>query len=314
MRRPSVCRSAPPRGGFTLIELLVVIAIIAVLIALLLPAVQQAREAARRTQCKNNLKQIGLAAHNFEQTYRRFPSGSIGSSPPVKWNGGTADSYLGVLAHLLPYVEQSAVFNKIPPAFLNSDLPSGNLWFNDSATYAAAQTKIPAFNCPSASTETPQSGIGGILDYYPSTMNYYYFNSPSPLGTTNYVGCLGYFGEAVSPRYKGIFGSRSKNGFRDCQDGSSNVLMFGETLGDTVSLGGRLDLSASWAGIGFLPTAWPLVANPRAAGWWQFASQHAGIVQFAMCDGSVRPLNVNMNNNVYIYVSGMADGQVVSEY
>ena len=93
------------RRGFTLIELLVVIAIIAVLIALLLPAVQQAREAARRTQCKNNLKQMGLALHNYHDTYNGFPNGNIASAA-----GGWGMSWY---MRILPYVDQAPVFNKL---------------------------------------------------------------------------------------------------------------------------------------------------------------------------------------------------------
>ncbi|MDB5389099.1 MAG: hypothetical protein JWM11_4745 [Planctomycetaceae bacterium] len=73
-------------------------------------------------------------------------------------------------------------------------------------------------------------------------------------------------------------------------------------------------LGYSWAGVGFLATAWPLAPSPKAAGWFLFSSQHVGIVQIAFCDGSVRGLNVNMNNNTYIYLSGMQDGTVVGDY
>ena len=94
------------RHGFTLIELLVVIAIIAILIALLLPAVQQAREAARRTQCRNNMKQIALAAHNFHDDYNRFPPGFLGPQNPTDTiDSGGAQPYIATLAFLLPQME-----------------------------------------------------------------------------------------------------------------------------------------------------------------------------------------------------------------
>src|SRR4051812_23338870 len=112
------------RSGFTLIELLVVIAIIAILIALLVPAVQKVREAAARTQCQNNLKQIGLAAHGYESANRRLPPGYLGSYPNLtepKPNCYNAQN-VGVLAVLLPHVEQGAVLSQmmagVPPDYL----------------------------------------------------------------------------------------------------------------------------------------------------------------------------------------------------
>ena len=102
------------RSGFTLIELLVVIAIIAVLIALLLPAVQSAREAARRTQCKNNLKQLGLACHNFQSTRNRFAPGLLSQDySGTSAYKGSAHQYLSALPFLLPYLEQSAIHETI---------------------------------------------------------------------------------------------------------------------------------------------------------------------------------------------------------
>src|SRR6516225_6810207 len=148
------------RVGFTLIELLVVIAIIAVLVALLLPAVQQARESARRSQCKNNLKQLVLAAHNFQETRSRLPFGYLGPVPTGARSKSSAvvpnEQYVGVLAMLLPYLEQAVVFNQMNVNLWNEDLNSTNspipnqpvVWIVDPSGYPASQAHLPAFVCP----------------------------------------------------------------------------------------------------------------------------------------------------------------------
>lgn len=109
-----------PRTGFTLVELLVVIAIIGILVGLLLPAVQAAREAARRMQCQNNIRQLGLAAHNFESAYKRFPPGLLFPTPPrsAGLDGANWDKHSGIghIVHLLPFMEQNAIYQGISQA------------------------------------------------------------------------------------------------------------------------------------------------------------------------------------------------------
>ena len=155
------------RRGFTLIELLVVIAIIAVLIALLLPAVQQAREAARRSTCKNNLKQLGLAMHNYEETYRRFPSGGEGTD----WTGTM--SYLqpgaaginqtgfdphSTITALLPFFDQAPTYNLMNLSF-------GYLSTSFTNNQVAAKSKIESLLCPSNGTYTDDFKGYGQTDY-----------------------------------------------------------------------------------------------------------------------------------------------------
>ncbi|MBL8850054.1 MAG: DUF1559 domain-containing protein, partial [Planctomycetaceae bacterium] len=146
------------RSGFTLIELLVVIAIIAILIALLLPAVQQAREAARRTQCKNNLKQIGLAMHNYHDNFNQFPAGLIYTGV-TNASGAAADGQTFILNHtgwtmILPYIDQGNLFNQFNLTWASNDARDSANGLPVMGNFAANQTwgqeMIQTYLCPSA--------------------------------------------------------------------------------------------------------------------------------------------------------------------
>ena len=138
--------SVAKRFGFTLIELLVVIAIIAILVALLLPAVQQAREAARRSSCKNNLKQLGLALHNYHDTHGVFPAGYYAGDHPsvADGEGDGRDARYGWGSMILPFLEQAPLYDKMQ---VGDRLLSQNV--NDPTVLADMQTPISAFRCPS---------------------------------------------------------------------------------------------------------------------------------------------------------------------
>ncbi|WP_417729733.1 DUF1559 domain-containing protein [Rosistilla oblonga] len=204
----TLCRVTTPRPlrGFTLVELLVVIAIIGILVGLLLPAVQAAREAARRMQCSNNLKQMTLAMHNYESTHRVFPPGSLGY--PFVWSPQS---------QLLPFVEQSnlkdlLVYEVPPMNAFGGGYNAAQVAQNDTA----AQQRLPFITCPSDGEFVPGSDYGGIS--YPGS---------SGSGINN-VGDASDDGSVSNA--DGIFFTKSKIGFRDVTDGTSHTIAFGEQL------------------------------------------------------------------------------------
>ena len=142
-------RVAVRRMGFTLIELLVVIAIIAILVSLLLPAVQQAREAARRTQCKNNLRQLGLALHNYHDVHRMFPAGHMESGV----DGPSFRHQFSWLTYCLPYIEQTNVYNLINFSQIDLTLSA----HQNTAFMVAGRVDVPVFICPSAAIHSCQA-------------------------------------------------------------------------------------------------------------------------------------------------------------
>lgn len=319
--------------AFTLVELLVVIAIIGILVALLLPAVQAARESARRNQCANNLKQIGLAAHNFHDSFHCFPPGYLG-----RWNASMKDGNppsegwaqnLGVLPFLLSYMEMNNADDRIMVDKNVHHHPAHNAqantmpWWRDSSTWDIANTPMSSFMCPSIDPYENTFGTGIVMETYQSgpttaTVNLWYFpigGGGDTLGRTNYLGCAGRMGDmptmAGFQRYQGVFTVRSKTAIRDIIDGTSNTLLFGETAGGFDSTGTVLEISFCWIGSGGLPTAWGVEPdNKGRPGWWQFGSMHPGIVQFCMADGSVRTVSHTVNYVDYIFASGMRDGRV----
>jgi prepilin-type N-terminal cleavage/methylation domain-containing protein/prepilin-type processing-associated H-X9-DG protein len=320
--------SARLRSAFTLIELLVVIAIIAILIGLLLPAVQKVREAAARMSCTNNLKQIGLAAMNYESSYGVLPPGV--NLSPNSTNGANAGyvsappyagPYTGVLVYLLPYVEQQNVYNLIPQTYLTLNTTAG-AWAYNTPPYSTdgnhtgygftpANAHIKSFLCPSDNIDTATVG-SGIIDAYwtePGQIWIDYvldgsFFNPE-WGRTNYIGCAGYLGP--NGPYEGIYFANSQTKIATITDGTSQTIAFGESLFGTAT--GTRDFVVTWFGAGAMPTAWGLTNTPD---WYNFSSRHTGIVNFAFCDGSVRPITVSADFSNYVYASGMNDGTVVN--
>jgi len=314
--------------GFTLIELLVVIAIIAILIGLLLPAVQKVRAAAARTQCQNNLKQITLAAMNYESTYGSLP-------PGIAFDNGIQSqfpnqSYIGVLGFILPYMEQGNIANYITPSQLT--IPStGGAWWGGNSWYGA-QNVIKPYLCPSdyAQSVTPTSGVwAAMYEYQYSVTGLYFSPSYSSLGKCNYAGNAGALGNVSSAgegndpfygQFVGPYFSNSQTKIVQIADGTSNTIGFGESLFGA-SPPSQRDFTMSWMGAGSMPMAWGLI---QPTGWYSFGSQHDAVVQFSMCDGSVRGLTKGAGANggstawfstswyALMYAAGMKEGQVVN--
>jgi prepilin-type N-terminal cleavage/methylation domain-containing protein len=292
------------RPGCTLIELLVVIAIIAVLIGLLLPAVQKVREAAARTTCQNNLKQINLAALNYESSHGTLPPGYVTSSQ------------IGSLAFLLPYLEQDNVYRQVPPGLLQPGMPGSTPWYTNAAASTSAQARIKTFLCPTddADTVTPSGGVILFVST-PGTPTGIVNNTPG-YGRTNYTANAGADGNATDPTYgpyRGPYYADSRTTITSITDGTSNTFGFGEILGGAET--GPRDYVASRMGMGALPTVYDFLSPGQ---WYTFGSKHPGIVHMGYCDGSVRRVTKSGASPDYFSsrwyavqaAAGTQDGQV----
>lgn len=317
-------KSLLKRRGFTLIELLVVIAIIAMLIALLLPAVQQAREAARRTQCKNNLKQLGLALHNYADAHKMFPPGHLDSyAIKAGTTTLTARHQISWLTYLLPYVDQQNVYGLIDFNQL------GGLTANSNPAFIpAGKTDIAVFICPS-------DPVGRfIADWAPAN----YFASQGNLCDCRDANCSGLFGHNSFTRLAWI------------TDGLSQTIACGESLkGDmnpaTIKDNYIFDASANAQDVStcapFAPnasdrgTAWiggqaqlNIMATIRTPndrnfdciapnyGCTNFAARsfHVGGAHLTFADGSVHFISENIDLRTYQALGSRAGGDVVGEY
>ncbi len=294
--------------GFTLIELLVVIAIIAILIALLLPAVQQAREAARRTECRNRLKQLGLALHNYHDTHSVFPFGrSIGPNS-ANTLGFTC------LTMLLPNFDQAAIYNSY-------NFSQG---FNNTTNWIASQRVIPMLLCPSnpqtegvdwTSGTNPVPGANPKED---SARTHYYPIADSGPGRMT--------GSIVVSNGNGMFFYMSRIRFRDVVDGTSNTLAFGEAIGRgpgqydggawhcySGGIGTVNGINAPWRSTpgGRLPLAHQTFSADSFSGP---ASYHEGGCHFLLADGAVRFVSENSAQSIVTALTTRAGNEVVGEY
>ena len=264
--------SSRPSRAFTLIELLVVIAIIGVLMALLLPAVQAAREAARRTQCENHLKQFGLALHNYAEQFNHLPFGWMcGRNDPSRCPPDQAWDYMwSGWAMLLPLLEESKLYSA-----LNFDRPS-----NDPANTSVIAQALGMFVCPSFQSPQPLPVYTTPGD--PTTPVRYY------AGASDYRGNMG----AGLSFDNGVFYRNSSVAFRDIQDGASNTIFMGETIdglwADATKCCVRTDnirlINQKFDGQFEIP--------------WYWSSMHPGSVMFLLGDGSVRSISETVDTLV----------------
>lgn len=324
-------RTQRTKRGFTLIELLVVIAIIAILIALLLPAVQQAREAARRTQCKNNLKQMGLALHNYHDVYLTFPPGFVDQNMQTasNWGWGT---------YVLPYIDQAPLFNQLDVG-RNGGLGVvlGSAAAIDVTKRASMSQPLPAFKCPS-DTAPDVNTRHEMLDS---------LDALHQLATSNYVGVHGTSQwTPSSSALEGTFGRNTRVRIRDMTDGTSNTIVIGERSWelDNPATGNKAPCNAAVVyGLGSVPGgAGPgidvttlmlglgginsvvddALGNPECR--TGFSSRHAGGVQTLMGDGAVRFVSENIEsdpdptdaNRNFLFENLLSknDGNVVGEF
>jgi len=305
------------RRAFTLIELLVVIAIIAILVALLLPAVQQAREAARRSSCKNNLKQLALAMHNYHDAHSVFPYG---------WQrevSGATHRRECFFHRLLPFIEQGAL---------------SDVYEADETEYvfyipkSLAGTPVDVYMCPSDPAGPATGGSGndnGFQGNYVVCAGGDVDSSGIPIGLTG-------------SKTTGLFYQSSSTKFRDVRDGTSNTLMWGEGIIRGSTGGSWGGLGGYWGGaphgsFGFSTAETPNTSVPDRvyscksttfpnapcengnadglAGRYNFSrSYHDGGVQFALADGSTRFISENIDRLTFRYLGQIQDGEVLGEF
>jgi prepilin-type N-terminal cleavage/methylation domain-containing protein/prepilin-type processing-associated H-X9-DG protein len=324
-------RSLP--SGFTLIELLVVITIIGILIGMLLPAINATREAARRTECSNKIKQLGLAALNYHSARRSFPPGYLAGLPPVPppLDNNDKNQYVGLIPYLLPYLESKTVYKLIDPNMLKVD-QGDNQWWADASTQAACQARISDLLGPSVPQTLPTTGKLAFLVVFPDPPfvqfdgTYFDAKQQDPidqqfvdqLGLTNYLGSAGFWGVVGDPyldHYRGVFTDRSRVRTSDIKDGVSKTLLFGEAVGEIDS--GEYAIGYSWIGCGVMITGSGLgdgdqahsLSAPAAL---QFSSRHSGTVTFCYADGSVHFISQEISTNVLNSLGGISDGDPVA--
>lgn len=327
------------KRGFTLIELLVVIAIIAILIALLLPAVQQAREAARRSTCKNQLKQIGLGLHNYHDVFNGFPIGEL-DRMRGNWK-----------VRILPYVDQAPLYNQL--SFNTNNYHAGS-----SLLTPLRGAVVPVYSCPSSPLDDFLAGgfnansLQSQLHDYTGIMGAY----PDPRGRGTAV-CVANtsWGSNAFGCNNGLLLVNEFAKIRDCTDGTSNTIIVGEQSGNVAGVDKRANYWGGWAGtywgmngagigapitqqggstywigsgcttLRYAPntdhealTASTCVSNSGCNTTYRYntplSSYHTGGVHVLLADGAVRFISENIDINTYLALGAKDDSQVLGEF
>lgn len=316
------------RFGFTLIELLVVIAIIAILVALLLPAVQQAREAARRSSCKNNLKQIALALHNYHDSHSTFPQGQ--TKHRSQWCCGG-----NWRVAILPQMEQGNIYRRLDqnaaPNF------AANAYGYRGGAEVFRTVVITPYLCPSSTLPPTDTNVSNNQQ---RGMVHHYVGISGAIGiaggtqrTTDYGGVV---------RGNGILGINRHSRIRDITDGTTNTMIISEQSGLVNNLNRTSNYYGGWSGYAGPQTTdnagrphWgagtTCIRYPinhgmgRSVGWqggfdntWDFNtimnSFHTGGIQIGLADGSARFINDSINFTILRKLGSMNDGQIIGEY
>ena len=322
--------------GFTLIELLVVIAIIAVLIALLLPAVQQARESARRTQCKNNFKQLGLALHNYHDVFNVFPASGYavgvggydydtgGAAPSIPRQSNTSGFVM-----LLPYFDQATLYSKwdfnhaASWSYVYGLYTASTVFGNPDVNAPISKKVMPMLTCPSDS--------GGA--FYTSANQYYSISSTQTGGyRTNYEFSVEYNDYYYNHRWtalgmaqRPLFGTDTRTSIRDMSDGTSNTVAMIEQTREKYNgaLGGwsyrchvNIGVDFGWVPINnwCYPPGTSTNCLPGRLGEWASAgSLHTGGCHVVLGDGAVRFVSENIDTATRQRLGTISDGQTIGE-
>lgn len=315
------------KRGFTLIELLVVIAIIAILIALLLPAVQQAREAARRTQCKNNIKQLGLALHNYHDVYNVLPPGQINPGVntdarlPYTSNCSVECKNITGYLLLLPYLEQTPLYQQ-----LDFNLPMGGAQRSgggpgdaaaapnaiDATTGLPRVPPLAAFECPSDAPYAEPRNVSGGRHYGITNGHRTSYAWALRRWTSN----RRFFYKADTWKLKGAFGINGSARFAYIKDGTSNTMFMIETPRHKHSAHFGPFWNAWIYTNGIEPTRGINHVDTRSGLPYAFdaGSQHIGGAQILLGDGSVRFLSENIDNRIVADLISIAGGEVLGEF